>query len=234
MFHTLHFNTNLEPTTPTPTPTTPTTPTTTTPTIAPPKTPKKRYLYKQLNDILINFQLLQKNILSIKRLNGSNIPTFNNIRISRFLSDIIDNLIKSSYTTKEQYDQLKENEKLLYNRIINLSNIQKITYSNILYIVEDLKKQLLNNETIINNVYISQQNIKQEEQIKNNNQCIEAINNITKITNILNELKFITHKDKINYISQFNINLETIKQYRLVDGYESDSMKLEDFLKQGA
>lgn len=125
--------------------------------------------------------------MSIKRLNKTNIPTFNNCKITRHLSDIIENLINGVYPQSSEIDILTIPEQIIYNRIINLSNIQKKTYTNYKYIIDILKNEMIENELLINN----------------NSANDDTIKKLKNIVNILCEFNLIHNKDKNEYITQF-------------------------------
>jgi hypothetical protein len=144
--------------------------------------------FMQLNEVLINNRLLQRNILSIKRLSKHNLTTFNNVHITRYLSDLIENLLNGSTINKQQFDILNDTEKIILTRVLSLANITKMNYFNIEQVKEILIKQMRKIENEIN------KNAK--------NVTPQQIADLKQILNALQDLKILSLVDRNAYLNQ--------------------------------
>jgi hypothetical protein len=144
--------------------------------------------HAQFGKILILMKkLYYNNILAIKHHNGLSISGFPNIKVSDKFVSIIMNLLEGIYPTHVELNGLPMNEKVLFDRLIYLADLQKKVAHNGEKSVNELKKRL--------------ELLEGEKGAGNNNPLLKK--EVKKVLLGLKGFGVIKHKDMVEHLNQF-------------------------------
>jgi Txe/YoeB family toxin of Txe-Axe toxin-antitoxin module len=137
--------------------------------------------------IILMKKLYYNNILAIKHHNGLSISGFPNIKVSDKFVSIIMNLLEGIYPTHVELNGLPMNEKVLFDRLIYLADLQKKVAHNGEKSVHELKKRL--------------ELLEGEKGAGNNSPLLKR--EVKKVLLGLKGFGVIKHKDMVEHLNQF-------------------------------
>jgi hypothetical protein len=135
-------------------------------------------------------KLFYKNFLSLVDKNGINIPSFKQVKVSDDFVKLIMNITKNKFPSKNELENLNQNERNLFDRIIHLAKLHKnpnLEKKMNVSIQDELKNQL--------------SLIEQDINAGNNNK--EMVRDMEKILMNLVDYGCITYANAKKHISQY-------------------------------
>ena len=152
---------------------------------------KRKNTLLKLNRInILKEKLLNDNILAIRDENGYRYKNLSNKKVSDNLIDIIIKLSNDDDIKQKDLNILNDNEKELYNLILNLSKLNKKFYNEI----DDIKQKLKNRYDLI---------IGEIESGNNNEKILIELRDIMER---LNHMKLITSKQLKEHYNEIKNN----------------------------